>query len=539
MNIVLRVLAAIVLTAVFLPLAAVNHMDLITSMNGEFEGSQFGHRVLAMDFNGDSYDDLIVYSLYWTPNGVYSDTQRWGKLYFYWGGPGFDNVPDFVIEAQTNKQLGGYIIENGGDINGDGIDDLVMPKYDAPDNYIAVYFGSANPSPTSDLQIPILLPDDGITYPYPLGDINGDGHADMALRIPEYENRPRSLWIWTGDNNNLTFMGEYTNEQVINSLSGVGDVNNDGYDDYLLHHGLSGGTNLNSRIVLYYGSPNFPQVDSLVITENSQQVLGSMGGCALGDVNQDGYADFSAYNGRIWFGGANITATPNLTLAYSTQYHQWSSLTYNSGPDFIHGDLNDDGFQDVIASNAYINYYSGEVGIWVGGPNMNGGCDLYLYPPPDYETRNFGLGKAAGDFNGDGICDLAVSAPKWGTGTSFLDPGTVLVYSGNAQIVSNEDLVEQPIVDTLWTVNLYPNPIQQGSELNIDFCGEGYKEAKQISLDIYNLKGQKVQNACINSPVASYRVPNEITSSLGSGLYFLSVKSEGKPVFSKKLCITK
>jgi hypothetical protein len=35
--------------------------------------------------------------------------------------PRFDNVPDFVIEAQTNKQLGGYIIENGGDINGDGI----------------------------------------------------------------------------------------------------------------------------------------------------------------------------------------------------------------------------------------------------------------------------------------------------------------------------------------------------------------------------------------------------------------------------------
>jgi hypothetical protein len=119
-------------------------MDLITSMNGEFEGSQFGQRVIAMDYNGDGYDDLIVYALYWNPTGVYSDTQRWGKLYFYWGGPDFDNVVDYVIEAQTNKQLGGYIIENGGDINGDGIDDLVMPKYDAPDNYIAVYFGCAN-----------------------------------------------------------------------------------------------------------------------------------------------------------------------------------------------------------------------------------------------------------------------------------------------------------------------------------------------------------------------------------------------------------
>lgn len=117
MNIVLRVLAAIVLTAVFLPLAAVNHMDLITSMNGEFEGSQFGHRVLAMDFNGDSYDDLIVYSLYWNPNGVYSDTQRWGKLYFYRAGLQTGKTaqhgylqPERAKGAQSKHKQSGYII---------------------------------------------------------------------------------------------------------------------------------------------------------------------------------------------------------------------------------------------------------------------------------------------------------------------------------------------------------------------------------------------------------------------------------------------
>ena len=43
MNIVLRALAAIMLTAVFLPLAAVNHMDLLTRIDGEFNGSKMGY----------------------------------------------------------------------------------------------------------------------------------------------------------------------------------------------------------------------------------------------------------------------------------------------------------------------------------------------------------------------------------------------------------------------------------------------------------------------------------------------------------------
>lgn len=513
-------------------------MDLLTRIDGEFEGSQFGSRLLSMDYNGDGYDDLIVHSKYWNPTGVYNSYQRWGRIYFYWGGPGFDNVADYLFTGTEPEEYASGQLVNGGDINGDGHDDLVLTWINGPAMVIAVYYGTLNPTGVPDLTISIPYDVDEFIVPYPLGDINGDGHADLSIITSPFVSSINNILIWTGNDHPMQELVNTNNGNGGLKANGIGDVNNDGFADFVLQHGLFGGTSSDCRIVLYYGNPDYPQCDSLVISENTHEPV-SRTISPLGDINNDGFDDFEAYNGRIWFGGPNLTASNDLILNYHTAYHQWDNLDSNASPPLIHGDLNDDGFQDVIASNSYINYYRGEVGIWVGGPNMNGGCDMYLYPPSDYESRNFGSGKAAGDFNGDGVCDLAVSAPTWGQGSIYNTWGRVFVYSGNAQIVSNEDLVEQPIVDTLWTVNLYPNPMQQGSELNIDFCGKGYKEAKQIGLDVYNLKGQKVHSANINNPVSSYRIPEETTSKLGSGLYFLSVKSEGKPVFSKKLCITK
>jgi len=68
------------------PLAALNQMELLTSMTGEFNGCKFGCSLVSMDYNGDDYDDLIVHSLGWNPDGVYgeNDTNCWGKTYCYW-----------------------------------------------------------------------------------------------------------------------------------------------------------------------------------------------------------------------------------------------------------------------------------------------------------------------------------------------------------------------------------------------------------------------------------------------------------------------
>lgn len=95
--------ACLLLTGV--QLYSVNQMELINTLYGEFNGSYFGHRVVSMGYNGDGYEDVIVHSRDWNPNGVYNSTQCWGKIYFYWGGPNMDNIPDFVMEGTQYWEL--------------------------------------------------------------------------------------------------------------------------------------------------------------------------------------------------------------------------------------------------------------------------------------------------------------------------------------------------------------------------------------------------------------------------------------------------
>ena len=88
MNIVLRVLAAIALGTVCLPLLAINHMDLIATMYGEFTGNEFGASLVSMDFNGDGYDDLIVKAPLWHPDNLIGQYyEMYGKI-FLLGWPG-------------------------------------------------------------------------------------------------------------------------------------------------------------------------------------------------------------------------------------------------------------------------------------------------------------------------------------------------------------------------------------------------------------------------------------------------------------------
>jgi hypothetical protein len=64
-----------------------NEMELIATLQGEHNQSEFGFTIACLDFNGDGLDDLVVGANRWDPEYTGGSTPAvWGKIYFYFGG---------------------------------------------------------------------------------------------------------------------------------------------------------------------------------------------------------------------------------------------------------------------------------------------------------------------------------------------------------------------------------------------------------------------------------------------------------------------
>jgi hypothetical protein len=74
------------LASIASPIIATNQMPLMNTIYGEFNGDEFGVAMVSMDYNGDSFDDLIVVAKYLECTGVLGAYYP-GKLYFLLGWP--------------------------------------------------------------------------------------------------------------------------------------------------------------------------------------------------------------------------------------------------------------------------------------------------------------------------------------------------------------------------------------------------------------------------------------------------------------------
>lgn len=525
-------------------LLATNTMALMATLCGENIGDQFGASIVAIDFNGDGYDDLVVKAHGWDPPDAepYPQYLPYGKIYYFMGGEDFNSEPDYEFEGQYPRHLGNAFgnedmaMINAGDMNGDGIDDLIVPEKQgmgfSSSISLSVYFGKDIPTATPDRELIFPLLPDWVTRVdvFPLGDINGDGLADVSIWIP-LSGKDEKAHIWS----DVFGEPELCEAYPITWITGVGDVNMDGYSD-MVKYAITGTYDAPQHdFTLYYGDQDITLSDSLLIGTSYRPVDQRPG--ALGDINGDGYPDFFAFTDKVWFGGESISVTPNVIM----DHQPWIAFDRGMRPSVINGDVNGDGYPDFIASYHEMSFYDGQAGVWLGGANFNGTRDILLQAP-NYIGRNFGWCKAAGDFNGDGYCDIAISAPWWTSGHEWNTEGRVFVFAGNPELedttVGNDDPAAPSAAES-WQLNVYPNPGKSGShEWSVEFSGKSSNaDLGALNLCIANLRGQIVHKQHLSlSDILRGNLQLSIPR-LPAGIYLMQIKSGKITKVAKKLTI--
>ncbi len=147
---------------------------------------KYGYAVAGGDLNGDGYSDVIVSALY-----AYGVKFQSGVVYVYFGGANLATTPSVHIAGESGSSSVGKSL-SAGDINGDGIDDLIV----GTGNKAFIYYGSKdfagklNSSQTPDVTVigtggggGHTGSGFGWTTGY-LGDINGDGYGEFLVANP-------------------------------------------------------------------------------------------------------------------------------------------------------------------------------------------------------------------------------------------------------------------------------------------------------------------------------------------------------------------
>ncbi|NOG98239.1 MAG: T9SS type A sorting domain-containing protein [Ignavibacteriae bacterium] len=232
-----------------------------------------------------------------------------------------------------------------------------------------------------------------------------------------------------------TITGESTEKQITD-ISGVGDVNGDGYDDFM----VSSRTGLIRKdqgiVKLYLGAADGNLIPDVIFHYPGTDSLNDFGrGSGIGDVNGDDYNDFLITGsfgdwgfpkGKafLYLGGASID-----TLPVKEFYEPWIQDNFGYPAEAV-GDINKDGYDDFIISSPY-NWTDGKgyVYLFWGGDTISFiRCDTLK----GYESGDqFGLSAAnIGDINNDGFDDIAVGALY----SSIPDSPLVRIYFGGNRI---------------------------------------------------------------------------------------------------------